>query len=256
MNFKKELSVALQAAEEAGGLQLKYASKLQKLFIERKDDRSPVSEVDRKSEAIIKKSLSREFPLDSFLCEESGVSKGSGNGRRWIIDPLDGTRPYLRGIPTYSVLIALEEAGDPVLGVIHLPAMGITCYATKGNGAYLNGKRIYVSKTATLKNSIGSALGIVEKSRTATGRQLLSLLHSLDYTYGFMDAYSYVCVACGKLDIAISLIDKPWDHASAACIVREAGGKFSDLKGNSTFCQNPVILSNGHVHAAAVRHFK
>jgi histidinol-phosphatase len=233
---------------------LRHASKLQNLSIEVKSDRSPVTEVDRGCESLIHTMVSSEFPEDGFYGEESGATEGSG-GRRWIVDPLDGTRPYLRGIPTFSVLIALEEDAEPVVGVIHLPALGITCWAAKGAGAFLNGKAIHVSRVKTLAASMGSVLGLIEKAHTREGRKLLALMRAWDYSYGFMDAYSYVCVACGKLDIAISLIDKPWDRASAACIVREAGGMFSDLRGNPTFYEKSFILSNGLVHGAAVRHF-
>jgi histidinol-phosphatase len=254
MPYSQELLTALKAAEKAGKLQQQCALKLQSLSIKFKADHSPVTDVDRGCEALIQEVISTKFPRDGFFGEESGVTKGK-NGRRWIVDPLDGTRPYIRGIPTYSVLIALEDNNEPVVGVIHLPGLGITCYAAKGVGAFLNGKPIHVSQVDSLKAALGTSLGLVEKAHTLEGRQLCALMRACDYSYGFMDAYSYVCVACGKIDIAVSLIDKPWDRASAACIVREAGGTFSDLRGNQTIYKDTFLLSNGELHQAALGYF-
>jgi histidinol phosphatase-like enzyme (inositol monophosphatase family) len=252
MPYDKELAIALKAAEEAGALQQAREHKLP--AAELKEDSSPVTEVDRACEAMIRERLSSIFPDDGFCGEESLPDAGNNN-RRWIVDPLDGTRPYLRGIPTYSVLIALEEAGDPVVGVIRLPALNITCWAARGSGAFCNGKAVHVSAVSSLDAAIGTAFGFVEKAERPEGKRLFALMRSWNYTYGFMDAYSYVCVASGKLDIAVNLLDKPWDCASAACIVREAGGAFSDIAGNPTVNNGSIILSNGILHDAAVRHF-
>ncbi|MGA2508264.1 MAG: inositol monophosphatase [Chitinispirillaceae bacterium] len=256
MGYDRELTVALRAAKEAGAVQLARAKKLPR--VELKADASPVTDVDRKCEALIRRRLVTAFPRDGFMGEETPRVPGT-NGRQWIVDPLDGTRPYLRGIPTYSVLIALEEKGDPVVGVIHLPAMAITCWASHGGGAFCNGTRIRVSRVSSFTRAIGTAFGFVEKAGQKAGqpqgKRLLKLMRSWNYAYGFMDAYSYVCVASGKLDIAVNLLDKPWDCASAACIVREAGGKFSDIKGISTVHGGSIVLSNGNLHKAALRFF-
>lgn len=252
MPYDRELATALKAAEEAGAVQRAYEKKLPP--VELKKDASPVTDVDRTCEALIRDRLSSAFPDDAFYGEELPARAGK-NSRRWIVDPLDGTRPYLRGIPTYSVLIALEDAGDPAVGVIHLPAMNSTCWAARGGGAFCNGEPVHVSSVGSLKSAIGTALGFVEKAGRPDGRRLLAFMRTWNYAYGFMDAYSYVCVASGRLDIAVNLLDKPWDCAAAACIVREAGGAFSDLRGNPTVHSGAIILSNGLLHNAAVRHF-
>jgi histidinol phosphatase-like enzyme (inositol monophosphatase family) len=252
MPYTSELAIALKAAKEAGAVQRAYEKK--PFGIELKADLSPVTEVDRACETLIRRGLLSEFPGDGFYGEESPRLPGK-SGRQWIVDPLDGTRPFLRGIPTYSVLVALEEAGDPVVGVIHLPAMDLTCWASRGGGAFLNGTRLRVSKVSSPGAALGTALGFVEKADRPAGKRLLALMRSWDYAYGFMDAYSYVCVASGRLDIAVNLLDKPWDCASAACIVREAGGAFSDIKGRPTVHGGSIILSNGLLHKSAVRRF-
>jgi histidinol-phosphatase len=252
-SYKRELAVAVKTAREAGALLQKYARQMPPVKL--KHDQSPVTAADRESERLIRRRLLSAFPRDGFLGEESSHIPGK-SGRQWIVDPLDGTRPFLRGIPTWSVLIALEEAGrEPVVGVVLLPALKLTCRAARGSGAFLNGKRIHVSKISSPGKAMGTALGFAEKAGRPEGKRLLSLMRSWGYAYGFMDAFSYVCVASGRLDIAVNLLDKPWDCAAAACIVREAGGAFTDSKGKRTVHSGSIILSNGRLHASALRCF-
>jgi histidinol-phosphatase len=253
MGYERELALAVSAAKKAGELQLN--GRLSASDIQCKPDDSPVTIIDIACEQQIRAMLSAEFPADGFLGEESAAEAGI-SGRRWIVDPLDGTRPYIRGIPTYSALIALEDNGRPVVGVIHLPALGQTYTAAAGAGAFCNGAPIRVSTTARIGEVMGGALGFVEKADTAAGRSLLNLMRRWDYAYGFMDAYSYGCVAAGRLDACVNLLDKPWDCAAAACIVVEAGGRFSDIDGNETIHNGSIILSNGHLHDRLLEHFK
>jgi histidinol phosphatase-like enzyme (inositol monophosphatase family) len=250
--MNKELDVALRAAKEAGKIQLELRGS--SLNIERKGDCSPVTQVDKKCEEIVKKIIIEAFPHDSFLGEESGES-GSSKVRRWIVDPIDGTRPYIRGIPTHSVLIGLEENGEPSVGVIYLPAMDIICHAAKGGGAFLNGEKIRVSSTDKLSNAMGSTLGLVEYADEPLGRSMLSLMRAWDYTYGFMDAYSYVLLASGKLDVCVNLLDKAWDCAAAACIINEAGGQFSDTFGNKSVHNGSIVFTNGTLHGQTLKFF-
>jgi histidinol phosphatase-like enzyme (inositol monophosphatase family) len=240
--FSTELSTALKAADTASAIQLSGRKKM--LEIERKHDRSPVTQIDKQCEEQIRDIILKEFPQDGFLGEESGAHN-NGSSRRWIVDPLDGTRPFIRGIPTFSTLISLEQDGVPVVGVIRLAAMDITCWATLNGGAYKNNDAIHVSASSQLSDVTGSALGFVEESHTANGHNLLSLMKTWDYNYGFMDAYSYVCVAEGVLDCTVNLLDKAWDCAAAACIVTEAGGSFCDIHGKRSVHEGTIVLSNG-----------
>jgi len=252
MGFDRELNVARQAAEAAGRLQVEFLDELKQ--VEFKEDRSPVTEVDRRCEEVIRSILQEAFPDDGFLGEESGRAPGRSN-RTWIVDPIDGTRPYIRGIPTYSALIGLEEDGKPVVGVMRLEGMHETYWAALGQGAFCNGRRIHVSETGDLAKATGSGLGFLERRDTTEGRKLLSLMERWDYAYGFMDAYSYACVASGRLDLCVNLMDKPWDSAGPACIVTEAGGRFTDLAGNSSVHGGSTVLTNGRLHAAVLDHF-
>jgi histidinol phosphatase-like enzyme (inositol monophosphatase family) len=240
--YDTELNMALTYAKEAGNVQLSFQRN--SLTFERKSDFSPVTEVDKKCEEIIRDGLLSKFPSDGFLGEETGNHTGNSS-RRWIVDPLDGTRPFIRGIPTFSTLIALEEDGEIRVGVIHLPALKITCWASWGGGAFENGSKIHVSNTSSLSEATGSALGFLQKSEEQSGVQLLQLMKSLDYIYGFMDAFTYVCVATGRLDCAVNLLDKAWDCAAAACIITEAGGTYTDISSKKTVHSGSIIFSNG-----------
>ncbi|KMQ49588.1 Histidinol-phosphatase [Chitinispirillum alkaliphilum] len=251
--YESELAVALRAAEEAGRIQLESAQKIG--TVQLKSDDSPVTEIDKLCEQRISEILINEFQDDGFLREESSQIRGT-SGRRWIIDPLDGTRPFIRGIPTHSVLIALEYQKQPVLGVIYLPALNQLCFGSAGNGAFLNGKQIYVSHTDKVTRAMGSALGYVENSDNSEGRALLNLMKKWDYGYGFMDSFTYVCVASGKIDVSVSLLDKAWDCAAAACIIKEAGGTFSDINGEESVHNGSIVFSNGIIHKEVLRVFR
>ena len=253
MNYEKELSVALAIAKEVGLYQLKEQSSLGKINL--KEDRSPFTKVDVTSEKMIQEAVLSAFAEDGFLGEESGEKKGSNN-RRWIVDPLDGTRPYIHNIPTFSVLIALEEGNEIVAGVCHFPALNETYYATKGGGAFCDGKLISVSKTANISDAMGTSLGLTETAGSIVSEQLFDTMVSWEYVYGFMDAYSYMSVAAGKLDICVSLIDFAWDRGPAAIIIKEAGGRVSDFAGDDTIYSEQFLVTNGLIHEEALEIFR
>ena len=253
MPYNQELLIAREAARIAGDIQLAHRGKL--LQIENKSDASPVTQVDRLCEQAIRDMFLKHFPADGFLGEETGFDKGA-SGRKWIVDPLDGTRPYIRGIPTYSTLIALEDHDELVVGCMNLPALGETYWAHKGGGAFLNGNPIHVSATPQVPNVLGCAFGFIEKAGTPDAQALLKLMGAWGYAYGFMDAYTYGSIAAGRIDASVNLLDKPWDCAAAVCIVREAGGRFSDLHGDDTIYSGSCVLSNGIVHEAVLEYFR
>jgi histidinol phosphatase-like enzyme (inositol monophosphatase family) len=250
VNYDRELETARDVALAAGKLQAEARAAMG--AIEIKQDRSPVTEVDRQCEALIRDRLLKAFPQDGFLGEENGELPGT-SGRTWIVDPIDGTRPYIRGIPTYSALVALEADGFPVVGVIHLEAMQETCWAAQGQGAFCNGRPVHVSDTPEPAQAMGSGFGHIQKDGTDQGRRLRTFMGCWDYAYGFMDAYSYACVACGRLDLCVNLLDKPWDSAAAACIITEAGGRFTDLDGVPSVHNGSSLFSNGRLHNAALQ---
>lgn len=225
--FEKELLLAQGLAVQVGDIQLSYQNTLE---VEWKSDASPVTQADQESEKILREAIHQSFPDDGFIGEEFGKEEGK-NQRYWILDPIDGTRPFIRGIPTHSVLIALEENGEMVMGLMHFPAMNKTYWATKGGGAFLNHRPIEVSKTAALNKATGAQLGLYEKDEPA--KKLLSLGQKANYIYGYMDAWSYGLLAEGRLDFTANSMDKIWDCAPAICIVGEAGGHFIDWQGGN-----------------------
>ena len=252
VSFEAELELAKQVACRAGVIQLSRRG-ADDVYL--KADASPVTEVDHRCEALIRAELTSAFPEDGFLGEESGTAKGR-SGRTWIVDPLDGTRPYIRGMVTHAVLIALEDAAGIALGVIHLPAMDLTCWAIRGGGAFCNGELAQVSATATLEDSIGSGLGFVQRFEEPLGKRLFDLLRRTGYSYGFMDAYSYVCLATGRIDFCVNLLDAPWDCGAAAVIIKEAGGRWSDVAGFETVHQGTFVASNGILHSQVLSALK
>jgi histidinol phosphatase-like enzyme (inositol monophosphatase family) len=253
MAYRQELKVALEAAKAAGEIQMRRRPDILRVTV--KSDASPVTEVDKLCEETIRDIIRRQFPSDGFLGEETGEETGT-SGRKWIVDPLDGTRPYIRRIPTHSALIALEDGDDVVVGCMNLPAMKETYWATKGGGAFLNGDPLRVSTIADLGEVMGCALGFADKTAPNGAARLIELMGTWGYTYGFMDAYSYGCIAAGRLDAGVNLLDKAWDCAAGACIVREAGGRFSDLRGLPTVHGGSIILTNGLVHEAILEYFQ
>lgn len=247
MSYTKELATAIAAAHKAGEIQLVK----QPGIIEQKQDHSPVTDIDKECEEVIINTILAAFPEDGILGEETGASAGK-NTRLWIIDPLDGTWPFIKGIPTYSVLVCLEENGIPVVGVVYFPTLQETYRGSLGHGAFCNDKQIHVSFTSRIDQAVGSCLGYYETPDSCKAQKVLDLIRRWAYHYGFMDAYSYMCVASGKLDLCVSLIDKPWDRAAAACIIREAGGFFSDFSGAATIYNSSFIVSNTLLHDPAL----
>jgi len=241
MPYETEIELLKEIVLVVGEYQLEMQPKLKKINL--KEDRSPFTEVDVNSENMIKEKISEKFTDDGFLGEESGITYGKSS-RRWIIDPLDGTRPYIHGIPTHSILIALEDKGELVAGIAHFPALKETYWASKNGGAFCNGEKISVSKTDKIEDCMASGLGVVEEANEKNGKLLIEILNKCDSFYGFMDAYSYTAVAAGKMDFFVSLLDKAWDRAPLAIIVKEAGGIFSDFDGKETIYSKEFIVSN------------
>jgi histidinol-phosphatase len=252
MAYAQELKIALEAARLAGDIQLQYKTKV--LDIKIKDDESPVTQVDKLCEQTIRDTIAKHFPRDGFLGEETGEDAGV-SGRKWIVDPLDGTRPYIRGVPTHSVLIALQDGEDMAVGCMNIPSLKETYFASRSSGAFMNSQPLHTSQTTKLRDVFGSGFGLIEKDGTIEAACLLRVMKSWGYAYGFMDAYTYGCIAAGRIDACVNLLDKPWDCAAAVCIVEEAGGRFTDISGKKSVYNGSCVLSNGLVHDAVLEYF-
>jgi histidinol-phosphatase len=246
-----DLELAMELANAADVITMRHFL-AHDLVVETKPDLSPVTQADRAVEEAVAEHLAFARPDHALVGEEFGA-QGSADARaRWIVDPIDGTKNYVRGIPVYATLLALEVDGELTVGVASAPALGRRWYAARGEGAFADGERIAVSKIADLAQAKLSHSSI--ENWTAKGRmaQFLDLAGAVGSTRGFGDFWQHMLVAQGSVDIAIEPEVSLWDLAALKVIVEEAGGRFTDLKGVSTAAGGNVVSSNGLLHEEAL----
>ncbi|HVF36148.1 MAG TPA: inositol monophosphatase family protein [Candidatus Saccharimonadia bacterium] len=252
---KGALNVAIKAARAAGSVILRHINKLESLAVVEKDRHDFASEVDRMAEVEIVRELRRAFPDHAILAEESGAS---GRSRfTWIVDPLDGTHNYLRGFPHFSVSIALAENGETQHGVVFDPIRDELYTASKGGGAFLNDKRMRVSGRISLAGAL-LATGFPFRQRQhidahlAMTRSLLAGAQAEDIRRTGSAALDLAYVAAGRLDGYWEIGLKPWDMAAGALLVREAGGRCLDFRGEADFMQSGNIIAGNLKITAAL----
>jgi histidinol phosphatase-like enzyme (inositol monophosphatase family) len=239
------LTMALSLAQEAGAITLQHFGGV--LSSETKDDGTPVTEADRAAETLLRTRIEDRFPDHGILGEEFGETN-SGSSVRWILDPIDGTRSFKRGVPLYGVLIGIEMDGDPVVGVAHFPALNETVGAAVGHGCHWNGRRTRVSKVASLSEAAALTTDPVEllEGPPARGWERLVRETSLARTWG--DCYGHILVATGRAEIMVDPVLSPWDAAPFVPILQEAGGRFTDLEGTVRTDGGSGISTNGILH--------
>lgn len=239
----------LEAARAAGEIAMKFYSGGFEVTI--KPDKTPVTEADQEAEKAIRAILSRATPDCGFLGEELG-QEGSTK-RRWIIDPIDGTKNFVRHIPIWAVLIALEEDGQVTTGVVHNPVTGELFWARKGEGAWANGERIRVSECSKMGDAflIHSALNILRRAGYWQGFE--RLVDATSRQRGFGDYAGYCLVAAGKAEIYAEADLKPWDVAPMKILVEEAGGRLTDFTGKPDIYTGSVLATNGLLHDEVLR---
>jgi myo-inositol-1(or 4)-monophosphatase len=230
MPYERELEVAIAAVQEAGRITLEYFRG--DLEVEHKADQSPVTIADRRAEQQLRATLTRAFPDDGLLGEEFGALEGK-SGRRWIIDPIDGTQSFIRGVPLYGVLLGLEDRGRCVVGAVGFPALGETYWAGQGAGAYLNGARIAVSDVARLADATVLTSDAKPEHYDDFYPGYERLLRTAARQRGWGDCYGYALVARGAADVMIDPKLNPWDIAAILPLLEEAGGVFFDWSGAS-----------------------
>ncbi|HEY1317629.1 MAG TPA: inositol monophosphatase family protein [Gaiella sp.] len=233
-----DLDLALRLADTADGIAL-ARFRARDLVVETKPDRTPVTEADRAVEAELRTVLALERRRDAILGEEGGAH---GDGpRRWIVDPIDGTRNYSRGVPVWATLIALEDHGQVVLGVVSAPALHRRWWAERGDGAHANGDLVRVSRVARPEDAVLTF---------ALEQSLPRLAGRAWHARGYGDFWSHMLVAEGAVDGAIDAIGVSlWDLAAVQVIVEEAGGTFTDFAGEHRVDGGSAISSNGLLHA-------
>jgi histidinol-phosphatase len=243
------IGAAIEAAKAAGEVALHYFRT--NLKVEIKADRTPVTQADRECEAKITEILSQHFPAYGFLGEEMGERAGQVN-TRWIIDPIDGTKNFIRGIPFFATLIALEENGEITAGIMSAPAINDLLYARKGQGAFANGQQVHVSDVAELSQSMLIHGGLKDLKVRPCWGPFLRLIDATARQRGFGDALGHSVVIRGQAEVTLEPEIKPWDVAATKILITESGGRFSDFAGSPSIYTGNAIISNGRVHEAVV----
>lgn len=241
MTWEREIEVCRDVSRRAGELALRHAAR----GVEREDksDDSPVTVADRECERLIVSELRAAFPGDGVLGEEGAQEVGT-SGRRWIVDPIDGTRNYARGIPVWATLVALEEDGVVRLGVVSAPAIARRWWAERGAGAYANGERVHVSEIARVEDAVLSF---------ALESEVPDLARRAWHARGFGDFWPHMLVAEGSVDGAVDAVGvSEWDLAAVQVVVEEAGGRFSDRDGHARIDGKSAVTSNGLLHDAVI----
>jgi histidinol-phosphatase len=248
----RALAAAVEAARAAGEVALKYYRT--GFDVTLKADATPVTQADRGAEEAIREVLGRAFPDLGFLGEEFGAV--GDQRRRWIIDPIDGTKNFIRRVPVWAALIGLEEDGEVTAGVIHNPVTGELLSARRGGGAYASGERIAVSEIPDLGHAtlLHAGLRLLRESGHWDG--LVRLVDATDRQRGFGDYLGYALVAEGKAEIYVENDLKAWDLAPCKIIVEEAGGRFTDFAGTPTIHGGTAFATNGRLHEAALALFR
>jgi histidinol-phosphatase len=248
-----ELAFALRLADVADTLTLPFYER-RAFTVDRKADRSEVTEADRQTETALREMVADTFADHGFLGEEAGVSGNLASPWRWIVDPIDGTSNFVRGIPVWATLIALTHAEHgPVVGVVSAPAMQRRWAAAVGLGATVNGLPIRVSTINDLTDAQVCVTFSTGWDAVGLTSNLVQLQQAAYRARGFGDFWQHMLVAEGAMEIAVDAIGvQPYDLAAVQVVVEQAGGKFTDRLGVRTYEANSAVSSNGLLHAEAI----
>ncbi len=216
--------------------------------VDRKGDGSPVTIADRDAERLIRRLVESRFPSHAVIGEEFGEADRQAS-HRWIVDPIDGTNSFIRGVPFYGVLMALEIDRDPVVGVVHFPALDETVAAARGLGCRWNGRLARVSSVSSLADA-GLAYTDSQQVEERLGQRWRALLESTAIQRGWGDCYGHCLVATGRADVMLDPRMHAWDCAALIPILEEAGGRFTDWRGIRTIDGGDAVSTNGALHDA------
>ena len=240
--LRELMEFAVKLGKGAGNITLEYFRR--KPETDTKADGSYVTIADRQAEAYLRRQIAERFPDDAVLGEEEGESQGR-SGRRWIVDPIDGTFAFVHGVPFYGVLIALEIEEEMMVGVINIPPLGELVAAAKGVGCFFNGEPAGVSTTSKLEDALLLCTDFSACERYGFGRASESLQKRARTSRTWGDCYGYVLVATGRADVMFDPVMNLWDCAALLPIIEEAGGTFTDWRGVRTAAGGNSIATNG-----------
>ncbi|HKR49679.1 MAG TPA: histidinol-phosphatase [Pseudonocardiaceae bacterium] len=250
-----DLALALTLADTADSITLDRAGAAD-LRVDRKPDRTPVTDADLAVEDAVRAVLAAQRPRDAILGEEGG-GPATADGRVWLLDPIDGTKNFLRGVPVWATLIALVEHGRPVVGVISAPALRQRWWAAAGAGAHTRDpdgttRAITVSGVGELADAYVSTTHLGTWVEHHSRESYLALVDACWENRAFGDFWQHCLVAEGAIDLAAEPIVNPWDVAAAQVLVEQAGGRFTDLTGVARYDTGTALSSNGLLHDAAL----
>lgn len=260
-SVSERLDVALEAVRLAIPETLRWFG-ASDLTVDEKVDHSPVTQADRAAEAQLRATLLARFPHDGFLGEETGTVAGS-SGFEWIVDPIDGTKSFIQGVPLFAMLVGCRQQGKGVLGIVAIPALAELVYATTGGGAWhvqAGGptRPARVSSRATLARAVLCSSDFTSFRRWSGGQQRGEAARGrlendcgVCRTWG--DGYGYFLVATGRADVMVDPLMNPWDAAAVETVVTEAGGRFTDWQGRPRIDSGDGVASNGLLHDAVLQ---
>jgi len=222
--------------------------------VETKADRSPVTAADRAAERLIREAIEAAYPGDSILGEEEGGAAESSRDR-WVVDPIDGTKSFVCGVPLYATLLSYEIAGRAELGVCYFPALDLMLSAARGEGTTANGRPCRVSERTSVDGAILGCGGHSSMAKRGRMVPFLKLAERTMATRTWCDAYGHALVAMGQIDAMVDPVVAPWDISSMSVIVEEAGGRFTNFAGeNGLYLE--ALSSNGRLHGELVEAFR
>lgn len=242
-----DLALAVELADAADRISMDRW-RAHDLKIDRKPDLSPVTEADHAIETAIREAVRSRRPGHSVIGEEFGLEEGTAAGWRWVVDPIDGTRSYVRGNETWATLIALQEQGVTQVAVASAPALRLRFHARRGQGAFVNGRRIHVSEINSVEEALLTHTSLNGFVRVGLGPRLLGLAGRCWDARGLGNSMSHLAVARGTADIGWTARANVWDFAALALIVEEAGGRFTDRSADDASLGGTGISSNGLLH--------
>lgn len=243
------LEFAVETAYLAGKLTLGYYQT--GVRPDMKSDDTPVTVADRSAEQLIRGRIEQRYPRHAIVGEEFGVQESAGATHRWLIDPIDGTKAFTKGVPLYCNLLALEDEHGVAVGVINLPGLTEVVYAGRGLGAYCNGEPARVSPCEYLDEAYLTTSGFGGWSQAAMDAVHDAGIHLR--TWG--DGFGYALVATGRVEAMVDQVASPWDIAPASVILEEAGGRFSSMRGEPGFHHGSGLGTNGILHDELVELF-
>lgn len=246
------MALAVEWAHAAGRITLGYFQG--GLDVDLKSDGSPVTRADREAETFLRGAIAARFPDDGIVGEEFGRTRPEAP-RRWILDPIDGTKSFARGVPLYGVMIALEEAGGAVIGVIHFPALRETVWAGVGEGCWWDGRRARVSPVDRLDRAVLLTSDVNGLDRIGRGDDFRRLAAGCAWTRTWGDCYGHALVATGRAEGILDPKLALWDAAPLFPIITEAGGVYTTFEGEATYRGDNAIVTNAALATTIRRHF-